>query len=68
MDTAPTKKDELRLLQMAECHMIEARRELKAVIDLRFVMGEMTEGLGVFSDIITYLKEFAEEIRMIREK
>lgn len=66
----PTRSDNLRaqaeMLKMAADYMAEARKLLKTVVDLRFVLGEMTHGNGALADIIHYLGEFAEDIKLVK--
>ena len=65
----PTRSDNLDrqrdLLVIAALDMAEARSALKKVVDLRAVFGEMTKGNGTLADIIHYLGEFAEDIKLI---
>jgi len=65
----PTRSENLNqqrsLLQIAADDMSEARIMLKKIVDLRFALGEMTQGNGTLADIIHYLGEFAEDIKLI---
>ena len=53
------------MLQIAAANMAQARTQLRMVVDLRAVFGEMTKGNGTLADIIHYLGEFAEDIKLI---